>query len=125
MARLLIINADTKPAIAEAVRRAREMPVPLVTVMQSAHVENVATLTLADKAKREYPPRPPRQMVAIDYGFMAMFSFEDQPAGLVRHLSISVDRPGKLPRPEFVAMIAREFGFVSVPPESGCLFWSE
>lgn len=125
MARLLIINAATKTAIAEAVRRARETPVPLAITTQSAHVEHVHTLTLSDKAKRTYPPRPKPQQVPIDYGFMAMFSFEDQPAGLVRHLSISVDAKGKLPRPEAVAMIAREFGFQHVPPDGDCLFWSE
>lgn len=50
----------------------------------------------------------------LPIGFRATYSREIQPnappPGLCHHLSVSVDRPGKLPSPEAVKMILQEFG---------------
>jgi hypothetical protein len=58
-------------------------------------------------------------------GYRVAYSIEEQPPGLCSHLSISVmDRakPGMMPSPEAVKMIAEAFG-VSFP--DGAHIWSE
>ena len=40
-----------------------------------------------------------------------VFSFEDQPTGWCRHLSVSIPDKTKLPNPPAVEMIIKEFGF--------------
>jgi hypothetical protein len=59
--------------------------------------------------------------VAFPGGFHAAFSIEQQPAGFCSHLSISVERKGKMPSLEAVQMIAEEFG-VPFPPDKA---WNE
>jgi hypothetical protein len=47
----------------------------------------------------------------IPYGYRAAISFEHQPAGLCRHLSISIEKdPGTMPGMEAVKAIAEYFG---------------
>jgi hypothetical protein len=47
----------------------------------------------------------------IPRGYKVVFSLEDQPAGRVRHLSVSVNRPGLCPSPQAVQAIMEEIGF--------------
>jgi hypothetical protein len=56
--------------------------------------------------------RPQSYNVLIPVGYRAAFSFEEQPAGLVRHLSVSVDtkKPGDCPSIPAMQMIASAFG---------------
>lgn len=49
----------------------------------------------------------------IPMGFRVVFSFENQPIGWCRHISISVPDNNKLPSPQAVSMIIEEFGFPS------------
>lgn len=54
----------------------------------------------------------PRFQAELPVGYRVAFSIEDQPkAGKVRHLSMSVDRRGKLPSLEVVLMVMEELGF--------------
>lgn len=111
--RALVINDEVRNAIALACARAKANPIPWAMVEAMAQKElKFAGLTLSD---RRVPPgkRPPSQFVPIPIGYLAAISFEEQPAGLVRHLSVSVDasKQGKMPSPEAVEMIAKEFGF--------------
>jgi len=52
--------------------------------------------------------------VVIPIGYTCVFSYENQPIGLARHLSISVDEPHKMPNVESVKEIMNQFGFESV-----------
>jgi len=47
----------------------------------------------------------------IPDGFRIVFSFEDQPIGWCRHLSVSIPDRTKLPSQPAVEMIMKEFGF--------------
>jgi hypothetical protein len=47
----------------------------------------------------------------LNQGYRAVFSFEEQPCGWCRHLSISVDTRFKLPNVPAVELIMKEFGF--------------
>jgi hypothetical protein len=85
--------------------------------MRANAVEFPATnkrLRLADR-KPGYVERPLSQQVIIPHGFRAAFSIEEQPGGLVRHLSVSVDEGAdqRMPNPMQFEMIAAEFGFTS------------
>lgn len=96
--------------------------------MASAHKIDTK-LTLADR-RPDLPPRPPSAQVLIPFGFRAALSFEDQPAGISCHLSISLDTPGLLPIPLACQMIAEEFGFnygdmINAAKEGNCSIWLE
>jgi hypothetical protein len=43
--------------------------------------------------------------------YRAAISFEHQPAGLMRHLSVSSRAEGKVPGPEVMNMVCEAFGF--------------
>jgi hypothetical protein len=49
----------------------------------------------------------------IPVGYRAVFSIENQGTFHVRHLSVSVDRAGKLPHPDAVQEIMGLFGFTN------------
>lgn len=47
----------------------------------------------------------------LPFGYKVVFSMEDQPAGMVRHLSVSVDTEGKMPSQLVVSQIMKLIGF--------------
>jgi hypothetical protein len=107
--RALLISADVKERIRLAVECARHQPVSLATIKAFTILDDKPTLTF-----RERPlgfARPQSEHVFIPEGFHAAISFEEQPAGLCRHLSISVDKAEALPSPPVVDLIAKAFGF--------------
>jgi hypothetical protein len=102
-----MITNEVRAEIARAIAEARKTPVPLDVVMALA-MPDKAKIMLADR-----PPgwRPSSHHVEIPMGYRAAISFEEQPAGLVRHLSISVDgKPGACPNVLAVMALAAEFG---------------
>jgi hypothetical protein len=125
--RALLLNAEVCHAIAAAVAAARAAPVSWETFKRIAEgiPQDTASLSLADR-----PPgfqRPQSQNVMIPIGFRAAISFEDQPAGLVRHLSISLEdaRPGAVPNIPSILAIAKAFGFRVEERESIERLWTE
>jgi hypothetical protein len=109
---ILVIGEREKAEIARAIARARKRPLPW-TVGRKMYVTDRPVLKLADRR----PGAPSREdhrpvQVLIPYGYRAMLSFEEQPAGMCMHLSISVERadPKWNPSVPAVAMIAAEFG---------------
>jgi hypothetical protein len=109
MKRLLLIGPSEKEQIAAIVERARANPLPLDFVKQG-WLDDRTKVTLQDA---EQAPKRPRKSegVSIPIGYLAAFSFEHQPGGLCRHLSVSVDTPGRLPDDFSMLMIAQAFGF--------------
>lgn len=107
--RVLMIDDATKDRIRAAVERARAKPLPWETLKPFA-LSGVQDIALSDRK-----PGSERviasQSVLIPDGYRAAISFERQPAGLLRHLSVSVDAPGRVPNAPAMEMIAREFGF--------------
>jgi len=59
----------------------------------------------------EPPGNRPGFAVLVPIGYCVCFSIEDQPAGYVRHLSVSVDAAGKLPSPFLVEKVMKLLGF--------------
>ena len=62
--------------------------------------------------------------VLIPMGYRAAISFEQQPAGLIRHLSVSVDTPGALPNPIAVNFVLQAFGFDAIEAGTSRI-WTE
>lgn len=95
--------------------RAREKPTPLKLMERMAYVNQGAkAFTLKDRKvewgwKAQYV-----EEVQLERGFTAVISFEEQPCGLCKHLSIGLDDTTKLPHPEAVKMIAEEFGITAI-----------
>ena len=60
--------------------------------------------------QREPPGNDPNHVVFIPIGIKVVFTMDKQNIGICKHISISVDRPGKLPNPLVVENILLEFG---------------
>lgn len=114
MTRALIIGETEKAAIKTAIERAATHPITL-EMLKALQVETEgAHLTLEMRRQQQGPDfekkRPRSESVNLPIGYRAAISFEEQPVGMCRHLSVSVDKPGALPSPEAFDMIAKEFG---------------
>jgi hypothetical protein len=95
----LIIDEHVKQAISQVVQYAEEHPVTIDEVLDMYNGQEV-------------PVGESEQHVCfIPMDYRAVFSIEDQAKFHVRHLSISVSTPGKLPSPEAVMMLLPLFGF--------------
>jgi hypothetical protein len=68
---------------------------------------------LLDMVNKQAPPPGDNKnfVVEIPFGYRVVYTIEDQPAGKVRHLSVSVDKKGKLPSITAVEEIMRMIGF--------------
>jgi hypothetical protein len=122
MTRVLAITPEVQSEIKAAVERAAKHPISPAECERLARAfpQNMDEIKLADR-----PPdfhRPESVHVNIPIGFRASFSFEHQSGGLCRHLSVSVDTPGRVPNLLAMGMIAEAFGFVSGAPRK---FWTE
>lgn len=107
MARALVINAEVRARINAAVEAARRSPITK-EVIEKLSVPLTKRIALADRPAGF--DRPPSQHVEIEHGYRASLSFEEQPCGLCRHLSVSVDNPGMLPNIASFDVIAKLFG---------------
>jgi len=104
-----------------AVAEARRNAIPWEVLRNTAVLDKKAVLLLKDR-KEGSVPRPASEHLMLGQ-FRCAFSFEHQPVGLIRHLSVSVRQPGRLPQPIAVKMIMEEFGFQT--PLERCQFWRE
>lgn len=121
--RPLIIGPAELEKINAAIKLARQKPLPLAEVMAcSVALPDTGSLSLTDRpnVKRSIMP----EQVLFEHGYRAALSFEEQPTGLFRHLSVSVDTPGRLPSPEAVMMLSEAFGFRQ-PFLTQCIWWLE
>lgn len=97
--RPLIIDDSIRERISQCIAYSKE------------HVYSVADLMIRDAGAVAAPGSNLNHVVEIPVGYRCVFSVEQQ-RKLVRHLSVAVDRPGKLPSVPAVEMIMKEFGFV-------------
>jgi hypothetical protein len=112
----LIIGPKEIDALKEAMSRARLKPMSLEMVTRGYNPHEVkAELTLADReklAKRGAPPPlPSSEMVTLPNDYRVGISFEEQPAGLCMHLSMSSRRKRKVPTPEAMEMVLAALGY--------------
>lgn len=107
---IVIIGPEEMKLIEQAVVKARANPITLEMLKALQHdIPDNRVLKLEDR--KESFKRPESQHVVFPGGFRAAISFEQQPAGLVRHLSVSSPTQGRIPNEPAVRMIAEAFGF--------------
>jgi hypothetical protein len=85
----LAMTAEVRAEIAAAVARARASPIPWADLKASAIQTNKPMVTLPDRPEN-FKRRPESQFVQVPVGFLCAISFEHQPQGLARHLSVSL-----------------------------------
>ena len=95
----------------------------IATVRAWAQAHPVSRRELAQMVELDRPPvgDDPRHACLIPEGYRCVYSVEDHPVGLCRHLSVSVldpDPARPLPSPEAITMLMTEFGFVGSLPMS-------
>lgn len=97
--RPLIIGAVEKEAIKNLVDYAEKNPFSMDDLL--------------DTLNKEMKPAGDmdRYSISLPVGYRVVYTIEHQPAGKVRHLSVSVDKPGNLPNPESLELIMHELGF--------------
>jgi hypothetical protein len=103
--RPLVIGEAQKAALARLREAAAQAPVDMPALQAVFKAQD-------QEAMARHRAQMTAQTVALPVGFLVTFSVEHgHPAGVCRHLSVSVDGPGKLPHPAAVEMIAAEMGF--------------
>jgi hypothetical protein len=108
---MLSIGPNEHRALLEAVERARAKPVMIDQVMAGAQYTNQSTNTIMLAERDGKPPfRIAVQQVELPVGYRVAISFEQQPAGLCLHLSMSSSASGKVPHPEAIAMVLDAIG---------------
>jgi hypothetical protein len=122
MTGLLLIGEVEADAIRAAIARARKKPIPW-TVLREFVTPNqqTDTVTLADRGK--LPPRQ-RERVLLPLGYQLSITFEEQPAGLCMHLSMSSPRVGMLPNPVAFGVVLAATG-IDLQATSGARAWIE
>lgn len=105
----LLIGEQEQTLLREAMERARKKPMPLAMVMQNATQIDQNTNVLTLEERRAIPKRDP-EVVMIPFGYRVSISWEEQPAGMCLHLSMSSSAPGMVPHPEAIAMVLDALG---------------
>jgi hypothetical protein len=123
--RPLVIGLEQVAQIEAAIARARRHPIQLADMATAVFEDQGARrLKLSDR-RPGFEHSEASETVLLPIGYLAAISFELQRAGLCRHLSVSVGRPGKVPNPAAVKMIAIAFGFPHFPPAPGHIWVEE
>jgi len=122
----LIIGKREQQAITKALALARDQYMPWSigkTIAIDDRAKPTNTLTLAERKHDNPFPRSQHLMLG---NYRCAISFEEQPAGLCRHLSVSVKRRGKVPGIVVMQEIAKAFGFSGeIPPTRGRMWLEE
>lgn len=124
MSGVLIINDKTRKDILAAVARARANPTPWVPALASATDTDTLTLDERPVGTFELRKKYPSQHLMLGTYHVAI-SFEHQPGGLFRHLSVSSQMRGKVPGLEVMEMLVPEFGFSGWPLTRPSRMWME
>lgn len=113
MAYAFVMSPEIEQQIKDAVVKARANVIPWETVKNTSVDQWTDTLKLSD---RKPGFRPSSVHVDIPVGYRAAISFEEQPAGIFRHMSVSTPRKGEkhLPHPVVIAVCCKLFGFSDV-----------
>lgn len=84
-------------------------------VYAEKHFYTMKMLEEVRDGKLSPPGDDPNFVIELSFGYRIVYTIESQILGMCRHISISVDTPGKVPSPMAVQMIIEEFGFRQTP----------
>lgn len=111
MARVLILDSNYREKLQRIRKFAEDNPISWkhLQKMAKGEIESVGNSHLF--------------RAEIPIGYRVVFSIEQQPAGLCRHLFVSVESPNKLPHPAALSEVMKELGFDR--PFQECKVWIE
>lgn len=123
---ILLIGQKEEQLIAAAVEKARKKVLPLSIIRGIATTDDTDELLLKDR-------KPGVEFVRMRYKpehimlgtYRCSFSFEEQPDGIMRHLSISSARRGFIPGMEVLKVVLPLFGFSGIPATRPGRMWNE
>jgi len=119
----IIIDNRVRENIFRVVEYAWKNIVPIAELSKSGELKEGMPAPAGDKKEH---------VVLIPQCFRVVFSIENQGEetieekpglGMCRHLSMSINRPGRIPNPIAVDMVIEEFGFEN--PLYRCVVWVE
>jgi hypothetical protein len=123
---ILHLGEHEQRAIAKALELARDQTLPWSIGKRIAIDDRDDPKTELKLEERKHDNPFPRSQHLLLGSYLCAISFTEQPAGLVRHLSVSVRTPGKVPNEIAIQMLAEAFGFTSGwPPTRGRVFLEE
>jgi len=111
----LVVGPDEKSALQQLRELAAQKPVNMDGLLER----------LQDPAKkRRHMQQMTAQTIPIPFAYTVTFSIEiGHPGGATaRHMSMSVLRDGRLPRPEAVWMICEQLGFIGSLQQCDAVF---
>ena len=123
---VFVVNEKIRKQIRAKITKARKQITPLPTMKKYGYDDDRPTLTHEERNAGFLHTHPPQHMIVGSY--QIAFSFEEQPSGLYRHISVSVAQRGKTPHPTAMQMIIKEFGFdcvLGAPPSRPARVWLE
>jgi hypothetical protein len=128
MSGVLFIGEAERAEIKAAVERARANPVPWEVLQGIIDLDGdespLLPLEKRPKNTKQVRQQYPSQHLMLGT-YHAAISFELQPAGLMRHLSVSSRLRGKVPGLEVMEMLLVEFGFSGWPLQRPNRVWME
>lgn len=122
---VLVIGPAEQEKIRDALAEAKAAPIKWEVLKKYALPDSgdrkfMKEVRLEDRARVVDVGGPRSYPVMFPGGVIAAISFEEQPCGLVKHLSIST--PRGVPHPVVIAIIADAF---EMPAEAPTRFWLE
>jgi hypothetical protein len=116
----IIVGETERAALKAAMARARTHPTPWEVVKREI-TDHQETDTEPVEDRPPAPERPPSEYVDLPFGYVVAISFEEQPAGMCLHVSVSGPWPKVAPNMVVCAMI---FNALNVPIEADHV-WTE
>jgi hypothetical protein len=107
---VLVIAEEERAQIKAALAEARKRPLSLEEGKRLAAQIPQGKTELTFEDRKNALDRPSSIYVLLPRDYRVAISFEEHPIGLVRHLSISVSRPGYMPSLEACNLILEIFG---------------
>lgn len=117
----VMIDNTVRTAIKELVGKAFANPVSLESI--KARIAAGENVTNPEARSAETDAFHDDLSLIIPSGYKVVFTVEEQPGGLSRHLSMSSPTPGRAPIPAAVQMVMDEFGFET--PLQECFIYPE
>ena len=109
---VLVLGPDEAFEINAAIQRAKANAVPLQAIKHQLDGTDTSTLLLKDRKPGSTDFRKQYRSQEVMLGtYRASLSFEHQPSGLFKHLSVSSANSGKIPGPQVMGMVCEAFGF--------------
>ena len=118
---VIVITSEDRAKIKQMMADAKRDYIPWEKIKDVGVLSNKPVLKLED---RKPGTRPAVDQQIILGNCRVAFSYEEQPAGMCKHLSISIGDARRLPHPVAVEMVATEFGYPTDYLQT-CMVWVE